>query len=147
MSNPYEEFKKINILSAPNLEVVILLYNEAINVLRASQEDFSLKKESFKEKIEAAERIIRFLRSNLDFEKGKQISKNLSFLYSHFSSQLEVAKQGISLTDSIISGVIKLLSKIRDAWIEVADEQSKKNQQLQSTDSLLPAKGNFMIDS
>ncbi len=141
MSHPYEEFKKINILSAPNLEIVILLYNEAINVLRLSQEDFSLKKETFKEKIEAAQRIIRFLRNNLDFEKGEQVSKNLSFLYSHFNSQLEVARQGISLTDSIISGVIKLLSKIRDAWIEVADEQAKKNQQSQNIDSSSLAKG------
>lgn len=128
MHSPFNEYKKIKVENATDLESVVLLYDEIILHLTHAKEHFMEDKNGtvFKEDIEAACMIIRGLTLILDFDKGGEIAQNLCSLYNYMDKRLLVAKEGIIATAKYCEEIIALLSPMRDSWDTVAQEEKKK---------------------
>jgi flagellar secretion chaperone FliS len=113
-----KSYQKTSIETADILKLVILCYETAIKdleIARDYHENNAIDKGY--DKIHHAQEIITELLLGLDYEKGGEISVNLSKLYNFMLRQL----MGInSSQDTNIYGqIIKMLSELKEAWEHV----------------------------
>ncbi|MFW5770516.1 MAG: flagellar export chaperone FliS, partial [Spirochaetota bacterium] len=85
-----------------------------------------------------AQDIISELLLSLNMNDGGQISQNLFNLYMFFKKQLLEAN--IQKDPKLITGVIKMLQELRDAWDQISAQETKSDK-IQST-----GKGSFSIE-
>jgi flagellar protein FliS len=119
-----KSYQKTSIETADILKLVILCYETAIRDLEIAR-DFHERNaiDQGYDKIHHAQDIITELLLGLDYERGGEISTNLSKLYNFMLRQL----MGIngSQDTSIYGHIITMLSELKDAWEQVRKTASE----------------------
>jgi flagellar secretion chaperone FliS len=122
--NALKSYQKTSIETADLLKLVILCYETAINDLEIAR-DYHERNciDKGYDKIHHAQDIITELLLGLDYERGGEISVNLSKLYSFMLREL----MGINSSQdtSIYGHIIKMLSELKEAWEHVRKTASE----------------------
>ncbi len=116
--NALKSYQNTSLKTADTLQLVILCYERAIKDLETARqlhEKDSL--ENGYKNIRHAQDIITELLLGLDYERGGEISVNLSKIYNFMLREL----MGINTSkDTAIYGhIIKMLAELKDAWEQV----------------------------
>jgi flagellar protein FliS len=126
MKNAYEQYKKIDLSTAPQTKLVVMMYEGAIkfleNASNALDKKFGL--EEAHNNISKAQDVISELASSLNKEAG-DISERLDAIYSYMNRRLTEAN--ISKKKEPITEVIKYLKELTLAWKEAEANLGKNN--------------------
>jgi flagellar secretion chaperone FliS len=115
------QYKKLNVETAGKLELVIMCYEKAIELLRQARKYYEEgQMEGKAAKLQRALDIIQELQASLNPEKGGQIAKNLAALYSYLTRRLLDGDLRRDLT--AVEETIRILSELKDAWQKIASE-------------------------
>ncbi len=116
--NVAKTYLKTNIETADTIKLVIMCYDAAIADLEIARKlHESGVVEATYDKIRHAQDIITELLVGLDYERGGEISINLSRIYNFILRQLI----GINIRqDTAMYGhIIRMLSELREAWVQI----------------------------
>ncbi len=139
-----KHYKRKQIESATPVQLIILLYDGAIDYLNhaeASLQDNSVQSiETYHNNLIKAQDIITELISSLDMERGGEIAKNLHQLYDFIHYKL--VDVNISKDIKTLHDVKDILNNLKEAWIEIAKkEQSHTPIKTENKKSSLNIKG------
>ena len=129
MTNPYiSQYRENQITSASPEETVLMLYDGAVRFLssaiRELKENNNAPEKSLL--IEKTVKIIDYLHSCLDEEKGDIIAKNLKDLYDYMV--IGLTKANLKNDTDKMEEILGLLTTIRDGWNGMFEEnKGKKN--------------------
>ena len=123
-NNGYQKYKKIDVSTASQNRLVIMLYDGAIKFLENACNAMDKKHgtEEAHNNIMKAQEIIYELLSSLNYD-AKEIAERLASIYTYMNQRLTEAN--ISKTKPPILEVIKYLKELKSAW-EVAEEKVAK---------------------
>jgi flagellar protein FliS len=119
------QYRKLNIETAGKLELIVMCYEKAIELIRqakAYMEGEEYEKKAAK--IRRAMDILHELQSCLNFEQGGQIAKNLDSIYNYVVRRLlggDVKKDAEAYDEAI-----HILSELKEAWEGVAKDTEKE---------------------
>lgn len=116
-TNPYKKYKEESIMTMTPEEMLIILYDELLKRVKAS-EIFLEKKEydKFEENITRSEEIIDYFKKTLDF--NFPISNELYSMYNFFIVQINRAKA--SRNKEHIEPLYPLIKELRDAFAQAS---------------------------
>lgn len=120
IANPYEQYKTASVLTSSQGELIVLLYKRSIALLDKAIGD--IESSNFvgsSESISKACKIIEYLLSTLNIEKGGIIAENLSKLYDFCLYTLTLSnasndKEGIIRVKHILAGLLEAWEEIKD---------------------------------
>jgi flagellar protein FliS len=115
-------YRENQITSSTSEETVLMLYDGAIRILRSAINE--LTGNNIPEKallIEKVVKIIDYLQSCLDAEKGGTIAENLNKLYDYM--QIALTKANFSNDTSKMEEVLSLLLTVREGWNDVCNKK------------------------
>lgn len=116
-----QEYKRKQIETAKPGELIVMLYDAALDSLKRSKEALQIQGperiEAFHNALVKAQNIVTELLVALDLEKGGEVAKNLFRLYEFMHRRLVDAN--ITKTVEPIEEVQGLLETLREAWVEV----------------------------
>lgn len=115
--NGYQKYKAQSIYSMSGVELLLLLYDEAIKRLKKAE--YALKDRDygvFDDCITRVVRIIRYLNSILDMEQP--ISRDFRRIYEYLFYDLSLIRAGRERRLDDIEKVIHLLNEFRDGFEE-----------------------------
>ena len=112
-------YNKMNVETAGKMDLVIMCYEKAIQLLRqAGTFDEEGKIEEKAKTVQKSMDIINELQNCLDFENGGQIAKNLDAIYSYLTRRLI---QGETQKDlAAYDEVANIMDELKEAWEEIA---------------------------
>ena len=116
-----QAYKEIQIKTANQIRLIVMLYDGAIRHLNLALDAFSeghRRYDVINNHIIAAQDILSELTASLDFEKGGTLAKNLFSLYTFMNRQLLDAN--FKKDPAPARDVKKLLSDLREAWEEIS---------------------------
>jgi flagellar protein FliS len=116
-------YRESQITSSTSEETVLMLYDGAIRFLRSAISELT-EKSNISEKallIEKVVKIIDYLQSCLDTEKGGTIAENLNKLYDYM--QIALTRANFSNDTSKMEEVLSLLSTVREGWNDVCSKK------------------------
>ena len=122
------QYRGNQISSATPEKTVLMLYDGAIRFLRTAIKDIE-ENNNIPEKamlLEKTMKIIDYLQSCLDKEKGGEISENLDNLYQYMSVRL--TKANFKNDTKLMEEVLGLLLTVREGWNEICDKNNKEGQ-------------------
>lgn len=128
IANPYEQYRTASILTASPLDRVILLYKKSIELIDNALEKFESEDFlGYSEDLKKACKIIEYLLSVLDMEKGKEIAQNLAEIYDYCLFTLTVSnankdKESVIRVRRILVGLLEAWEEIRKYEQERVDE-------------------------
>ncbi len=127
MTNPYiSQYRETQITSASPEETVLKLYEGAVRFLglaiKELEENNDVTEKSLL--IERTVKIIDYLDSCLDEEKGDVIAKNLKDLYSYMVIQL--TKANLKNDVKKMEEVLGLLQTVKEGWSGITDKKNGK---------------------
>ena len=114
-----EAYKQTLVQSRSPLELVVMLYDGALQFLEQAAE--AMDRRDMPAKAEAMSRsfaIIAELQNTLNVRDGGDVARQLDALYVHMNDRLVDAN--IQRSSAPIREVIQLLAPLRDAWSQVA---------------------------
>jgi flagellar protein FliS len=121
-SNSYE---RTSIETAGKLDLVIMCYDKAIQLLKQAKGHFKtgdLEKKA--RKMQSALDIINELQSCINMEEGGQIARNLDGIYTYITRRL---LQGDIKNDiSVFDECVNILSELKDAWVEISHTRTEE---------------------
>ena len=127
------QYKRSNIETAGKLDLIIMCYERAIQLLaqvkdHIQEKEFAKKAHKFKKVLD----IIDELQSCLDMEKGGKIARNLDSLYSYMTKRLLVGdiKKDLTAYDE----GIRILSELKDAWQAIKPEDAPQEKDYEKKD-------------
>lgn len=128
--NPYlKQYKKNQVETATPEEVLILLYNGAIQYLNKAKIGIEQNdNEIINKNIMACEKIILEFMNTLDMENGGEVAQNLHRLYDYFYRTLVSANLNKDMAK--VDEVLKHLKNLRETWqkaISIAQSQRSAN--------------------
>lgn len=128
--NPYlKEYKKNQLETATPEQILILLYDGAINFLNKSKLALEEKNEdAFHKNILGCRNIILEFMNSLDLENGGKVAETLYALYRYYNKIL--MKSEISGNLDGINEVLRHLADLRETWIkaiEIANQERQAN--------------------
>jgi flagellar secretion chaperone FliS len=116
--NALRSYKKTKIETADTIKLLLMCYDAIVRDLEIAKA-FHIERNMDRvyEKVHHAQDIITELLLSLDYEKGGEISTNLSQLYNYMIRQLIGinSQRDINVYDSIMH----MLRELREAWEEV----------------------------
>lgn len=119
-------YKETQIETSDRVKLVVILYdiilesiNNAIKYIEEKKYDLSNR-----ELARAQDGIIELIVS-LDFDRGKDIAKNLYSIYLYCSKRL--FEGNIEKNTQTMKEVINILSNLREAWDQISKMQLKNN--------------------
>ncbi|MCS7242185.1 flagellar export chaperone FliS [Candidatus Caldatribacterium sp.] len=116
MARRFYEENTVN--TASPLKLVILLYDGAIKFFKLAKQAFAEGDEMLaRMHMAKAERIVLELLGSLNVEEGGEIAANLFALYRFILR--ECARTNRENAATTLSGVIRILSGLREAWKEL----------------------------
>jgi flagellar protein FliS len=113
-------YRRMEVQTADQFELVLILYKGAISSLRAAQQ--GLKDKNVEKRVNGINRSIAMigeLQAALDFEKGGTIAASLNRLYNYMLQRLSLANS--RQENAPIEEVIGLLSTLHSAWAEARE--------------------------
>ncbi|HXJ38525.1 MAG TPA: flagellar export chaperone FliS [Bryobacteraceae bacterium] len=117
-NNPYEDSLELRVLSATPIERVMILYDSAIDALRAARGHLlSGEIRPRSRAITRAVNILMELNASLNHQLGGELSVGLSKLYNFMTNTLLEANY--RQTEAGLITVEKLLVSIREAWMAI----------------------------
>jgi flagellar protein FliS len=124
-------YRESQITSTSPEKTVLLLFEGAIGFLNSAivevEEHNNIPEKAIL--LEKTVKILDYLQSCLDEEKGGVIAKNLNKLYDYMSIRLTEAN--LRNDTSKMKEVIGLLSTIRDGWNGICDKNCAKGEKVQ----------------
>lgn len=124
--NPYEVYRRQDLETCNNQELVGKLFNEASVSLKRAAHAIDMKKyDVANENIKKSQVIIKTLDKSLDMQY--EIAGQLRKLYTYMSRRMLEAN--VKKDKAILNEVSDMLSGLRDTWIE-AVRRSKKMQSM-----------------
>ncbi len=123
-NNPVQTYKEIQIKTANQIKLIVMLYDGAIRHLTQAIDCFGDGHRRFdliNTHVIAAQDIISELMASLDFDKGGQVAKNLFALYTYMNHQLLEAN--LKKDEKPVLEVKKMLSELREAWDEISTKK------------------------
>lgn len=129
--NPYlKQYKKNQVETATPEEVLILLYNGAIQYLNKAKIGIEQKdNEIVNKNIMACEKIILEFMNTLDMENGGELAANLHRLYDYFYRTLVSANLNKDMAK--LDEILRHLKNLRETWqkaIAIAQSQKTSSQ-------------------
>ncbi len=121
MNNPVQTYKEIQIKTANQIKLIVMLYDGAIRHLGLALDQFSGGHRAYDKvntHLVAAQDIVSELMASLDFEKGGAIAKNLFSLYSFMNRRL--LDGNLRKDPAPLAEVKKMLGDLREAWEELS---------------------------
>lgn len=120
------EYQKSDTLGKSQLDLIIKVYDGAINSFRAAR-DYYEKKEAPQgyEQLEKARKFLTHLYTTLDFERGGEVAINLSRLYVFVLTQLDVIQATKDLKK--IDDNIKILNNLRSGWAGLKEQGPERS--------------------
>lgn len=121
-ANPWKSYRQIATQTAPPGQLVLMLYEGAINRLERSLPGFAMDDpaqaiSTIHNNLERALEIIRELNRALNMEQGGECAVTLRRLYNYFERRLNTGN--IRDRKTAIEEVIRHLTVLRDAWAEM----------------------------
>jgi len=130
MNRKADLYRKNQIATASEGQLIIMLYDGAIRFLRKAKTSMIEKDvEQSHEAITRARKIVLELMFSLDMEKGEDISRNLYELY--FFLNQELIKANIKKDTVILDDCLEIITNLRTTWKQVI-EKSKKTTETDS---------------
>ena len=113
------QYKKTNVETAGKVDLVIMCYEKAIQLLTESRTHYEENEfEPKARKMQGALDLINELRCSLDFEKGGVIATNLDAIYSYITKRLLTGDVERDLSN--FNEAIRILSELKEAWEGIA---------------------------
>lgn len=116
-----EAYYQTHIQSRSPLELVVMLYDGAIRFLNQTTE--AMERGDLVAKRDAMSRsmaILAELQGMLDHEQGGEVAASLDSLYAYMIERLTAANA--ERDPKPIAEVVRLLSGLRDAWSQIAQQ-------------------------
>ncbi len=125
-NNGYEKYKKVDVSTASQNRLIVMLYDGAIKFLETSCAAIDKKhgEEEAHNNILKAQEIIYELLSSLNYEAG-DIANRLASIYTYMNQKL--TEGNISKTKPPLLEVIRYLKELKTAWESVEEQMSKGN--------------------
>jgi flagellar protein FliS len=120
-----QRYQEVAVKTANPLELVVMLYDGAINALQLAQGH--LRNGEIAERVRCINHsmaIISELRAALNFKEGGEIAGSLDRLYAYMLQR--VFKANVEQKGEPLAEVVKLLENLRSAWRELSAETQKK---------------------
>ena len=119
---PWESYRKVATQTASPGQLVLMLYDGAINFLERALTGFAFKdplefNQTINNNIVRAQAIIHEMNATLNMEAGGEIAANFRRLYNYFHLRLREAnlkKQKAPIEETILR-----LRELRDSWAEM----------------------------
>lgn len=128
-NNAYNAYKDINVKTASQGRLIVLLYEEAVKQLTLASSLFDANLglpvkniENFGKAVMKAQEIITELQVSLDMEKGGEIAKNLMALYIFFNKELTDAN--IKKDKSKIDSTLKMMKDLCESWRQASESSA-----------------------
>jgi flagellar protein FliS len=117
-----QQYQQTQILTSSRVQLVVLLYDAAIQSIELSRRAIDTNNLSDKGRfLGRAISIVGELDSVLDYEQGGEIAKSLHRLYDYILAELlEANAKHVSRK---LDGPVRCLTVLREAWREVAVQQ------------------------
>ncbi len=119
-----QAYAKTQISTASSVQVVVLLYDGAISSMKLAQEGIVAL--NFQDKarfLDRALRVVGELSASLNMEEGGVVATNLQRVYEYI--QFELTQANLKNEPGRLEGPIKCMSEIREAWQELAIQETK----------------------
>ncbi len=114
----YQQYKEVQVKTANQGKLIIMLYQGAIKFLRLAKKYIELEDiEKTNHNLIKAQNIINELNATLDKEKGGEIAENLSNLYNYMNRKLIEAN--IKKDTEDIEIVEELMEGLLTSWQEI----------------------------
>ena len=126
-NNPYQKYKNMQVETASQEKLLIMLYNGAIKFTKQAKtgitkEDYELVNNS----LGRVQAIITELRTTLDEENGGEIAQNLDALYEYMNRRLITAN--VEKDIEPITEVLDMLQELKDTWQQAIKKAKSNNQ-------------------
>ena len=119
-----QAYGRTQITTASSVQIVVLLYDGAISSMKLAQEGIvALNLHDKARFLDRALRVVGELSASLNMEEGGTIGKDLRRLYDYI--QFELTQANIKNEAGRLEGPIRCLSVIREAWQELAAQETK----------------------
>ncbi len=127
LPNPYQSYRRMAAQTATPGQLVLMLFDGAINFLERAAKGFELDdplefNATINNNILKAQAIINELNASLDMEAGGEVAANLRRLYEYMDFRLTESNR--TKTPEGVQEVIQRLGVIRDAWAEMMRRQN-----------------------
>lgn len=123
MSNPYSSYLENRILSASPLELVKILYDEAIQAVRTARRHLREGRIAERSRcIGRAQAILLELASTVNLNEGGDIARRLVELYEYEVGRLNEAN--LLQQEKPLAEVEHLLTTVAEAWSTIAAKES-----------------------
>jgi flagellar protein FliS len=121
--NAAQQYRQTQIMTANQIQLIVLLYDSAIQSLELAREAIHIN--NYKDKARFLDRslaILGELSSVLDFERGGEIAKSLHRLYEFMIHQCMQAN--LRHSENHLDGPIRCLVTLREGWQVVARQEA-----------------------
>ena len=119
-----QQYREMHLVSSTPEETVLMLYDGAIRFLKDAAKEIAEKNITAKIRLlEKVEKIIDYLQSCLDMEKGGEIAENLHRLYDYMLVRLTEANLYNDLAK--IEEIANLLGTVREGWAGMCEASGK----------------------
>jgi flagellar secretion chaperone FliS len=112
--NPYEQYRRMQVETASQGKLILMLYEGAIKNLHLTQQCMESKNiNGAHNSLMKAQRIIQELNNTLNMDAG-EIAQDLRNLYLYMLERL--AKANMQKDSSIVNEVLELLAELKIGW-------------------------------
>lgn len=129
MNQYIKQYQKNQIETASQEQILIMLYNGAIQFLNIAKKAMEEKDiEGTHNNILRAQKIITEFQTTLDMENGGELAQRLYGLYAYLHKKLVSANINKSIED--LDEVIEHLKDLRNTWLEaikIANQEKAQN--------------------
>jgi flagellar protein FliS len=127
-----KQFLKNMVDSASPLQLVVLLYDGAIQWLQMAKKEIKKNAEekvvnwsTYSHNIDMAIQIFTHLQDTLNYENSEELSEKLFDLYEFLKSS--TIKANAYKEEKDIDNVIEILRNLKTAWFEISQKQKQEN--------------------
>lgn len=119
MARAAATYQEVQVASRSPLELVVMLYDGAIDALRQTidamgRRDLVTKRATIRKALQ----IVQHLQSSLDMDSGGDVAAHLDTLYGHVVAR--VLDANVRGDARPLDEAIRMLSDVRDAWSQIA---------------------------
>jgi len=121
MNEKLKQYRKSETENKTVPELIIMVYNGAIDNLRKAAELYKAEKmQDGYETMEKAKRFVVHLYTTLDEEKGGEVAANLSAMYAYVIERMNFVQATKDL--QTINELVDVLSNIKEGWVGLAEQ-------------------------
>ena len=132
-SIPSQSYRTLAVETASPGRLILMLFDGAVRFLSAAEAGFEIEElrernEAINNNLVRVQNIVTELQRSLDLKKGGEFARNMYALYDFMSTQIMEAN--IHKDVEPVKTVSRLLGDIRDAWMEMLENNPERNPEL-----------------